>query len=59
MIASAGAGGDLPQRFVCLRGKVMTMREIFLVLWVLTVMTVAFLIAHGHLVLAVLQKYFA
>jgi hypothetical protein len=37
----------------------MTMREIFLVLWVLAVMAVAFLTAHSHLVLVVLQECFA
>ncbi len=37
----------------------MTMREVFLVLWVLAVMAVAFLAAHGHLLLAVLQRCFA
>jgi hypothetical protein len=36
----------------------MTMREIFLVFWVLAVMAVAFLAAHGHVVLAVLQRCF-
>jgi hypothetical protein len=36
----------------------MTMREVFLVLWVLVGMAVAFVVTHGHLVLAILQRWF-